>query len=131
MALGTNKLQGSFRHPDRLPSTTSEKGQASLKESWIGIVFTLVGAALGAMVVQQLDPDFLETGHSGIAAAGIFLHPVFQKFGFQRNTLPKLSSRFLLYPVRPWTGIFMTGFFGPGTGSFWDHGLLWCCWGIT
>jgi uncharacterized membrane protein YfcA len=59
LALGTNKLQGSF---GTFSSAFNyiRKGKADLNRSYAGILFTLIGAMLGAWVIQQLEADFLK-----------------------------------------------------------------------
>ncbi len=121
LALGTNKLQGSF---GTLTAAFNyiRKGQASLKASWIGIVFTLVGAAIGAMVVQQLDSDFLEPVIPVLLLL-VFLYTLFSKnLGFKEHA-PRLSARFFFILFGLGLG-FYDGFFGPGTGSFWTMAFM-------
>jgi uncharacterized membrane protein YfcA len=58
-ALGTNKLQATFGSA----SASWHYAQAKtvrLQDCTRGFVLTLVGAALGALAVQQLDPSFLK-----------------------------------------------------------------------
>jgi hypothetical protein len=115
-ALGTNKLQACFGSG----SATwhyAQGGAVKLRECRRGFVITLVGAALGAFVVQNVDPDLL------------------------RKAIPVLLILVAIYTVcKPDLGAverharmpevtfdlvfglaigFYDGFFGPGTGTFW------------
>ena len=56
--LGTNKLQSSFGSGSAM-FTFHRSGTVSLAESRVGILFTAVGAALGTVTVQRLDPALL------------------------------------------------------------------------
>jgi uncharacterized membrane protein YfcA len=59
LALGTNKLQGCFGTASASYNYV-RKGKVNLKESYVGITFTFVGAALGTWTIQQMDAAFLE-----------------------------------------------------------------------
>ncbi|MGD9224818.1 MAG: TSUP family transporter, partial [Desulfobacteraceae bacterium] len=58
-ALGTNKLQGTF---GTLSASYNyiRSGKVDLNESVAGIVFTFIGAAAGAWLIQSLDPGLLK-----------------------------------------------------------------------
>jgi uncharacterized membrane protein YfcA len=121
MALGTNKFQSSFG------SITSalryhRKKLFTLKDTWIGILFTLIGALAGTILIQLIDGNFL------MKAIPLFLLLIF----IYTLLSPKLGvsdkqvriSKYIFYPL---TGIvlgFYDGFFGPGTGSFWTIALV-------
>jgi len=121
LALGTNKLQACF---GSITSTTRyyHKGLFTFKETWLGIVFTLIGALIGTILIQLINADFL------MKAIPLFLLAVFLYTLFS----PKLGatdrqvnmSKLVFFPI---TGIllgFYDGFFGPGTGSFWTIALV-------
>ncbi len=121
LALGTNKLQGSF---GTLAAAFNyvKKGEASLKEAWVGIVFTLLGSAMGAVVVQQLNPAFLEPVIPVLLLL-VFVYTLFSKNLGQKDGPPRLSHGvfFALFGL----GLgFYDGFFGPGTGSFWTMAFM-------
>lgn len=121
LALGTNKFQGSF---GTLSASYNyiRKGQANLKESGVGIVFTLTGAGLGAGLIQQLDPGFLKN-LIPVLLMVVFLYTLLNKqLGFKRrDALMPRQWFFMLFGL----GLgFYDGFFGPGTGSFWTAALL-------
>ena len=121
LALGTNKLQGSF---GTLSSSYNyiRKGKASLKDSWVGIVATFVGAILGAWLIQRLDPSFLQK-LIPILLVAVFVYTLFSsKLGFEARKA--LVSKGLFFTVTGLALGFYDGFFGPGTGSFWTAALL-------
>lgn len=121
LALGTNKLQGSF---GTFSSALNyiRKGKADLKRSFPGILFTLTGAVSGAWVIQQLDADFLKP-LIPILLAMVFVYTLFSpRLGYtSRQSLMPERPFFILFGV----GLgFYDGFFGPGAGSFWTAALL-------
>ena len=124
LALGTNKLQGSF---GTLTSSFNyiRKGQASLKESWMGIVFTFAGAAAGAVLVQQLDPDFLAPVIP-ILLLMVFIYTLVSRNLGVTAGIPECPMGFFLL-FSGWGWGFMTDFSvrGQVPSGPWD---LWCCW---
>jgi uncharacterized membrane protein YfcA len=121
LALGTNKLQGSF---GTLSSAFNyiRKGKADLRKSATGIIFTLIGAMLGAWVIQQLEPAFLKP-IIPILLAIVFFYTLFSpRLGFTpRDAIMSERLFFALFGM----GLgFYDGFFGPGAGSFWTAALL-------
>ena len=122
VALGTTKLQGSF---GTLSASYNyiRKGQASLKGAFSGIIFTFIGASIGALVVQQIDPEIIKPVIP-VLLFGVFIYLLFSKnLGFKDNR-PKMAELpfYLVFGL----GLgFYDGFFGPGTGSFWTVGLMY------
>lgn len=121
IALGTNKLQGSF---GTLSASYNyiKKGVVKLDESLTGILFTLFGAILGAVTIQHMEAEFIK-GLIPILLFFVFIYTLFSKDLGHGSSNPKMSQRlfFLLFGL----GLgFYDGFFGPGTGSFWTAGLL-------
>jgi uncharacterized protein len=121
LALGTNKLQGCF---GTLSSSYHyiRSGTVDLKAVLVGIVFTLVGAGIGAWLIQRLDPGFIK--HLiPLLLLVVFVYTLFSKeLGYERRdaVMPK-SLFFFIFGV----GLgFYDGFFGPGTGTFWMAALL-------
>lgn len=116
LALGTNKLQGSF---GTLTATFnySRNGLVGIQETVAGIVFTAVGAGLGTVAIQHLPGDILKH------IIPVLLLTVF----FYILLSPDLGSRDVRAQLPPAVfycvfGLalgFYDGFFGPGTGSFW------------
>jgi uncharacterized membrane protein YfcA len=121
LALGTNKLQGCF---GTLSASYNyiRKGKADLHESYVGILFTLIGAGLGAWFIQRLDPGFIK--HIiPVLLTFVFVYTLFSKhLGFEsRDAVMPKRLFFTLFGL----GLgFYDGFFGPGTGSFWTAVLL-------
>lgn len=121
IALGTNKLQGSF---GTLSASYNyiKKGVVKLNESLIGILFTLIGAILGAVTIQHMDAGFIK-GLIPVLLLFVFIYTLFSKNLGQGSSNPKIPQHlfFLLFGL----GLgFYDGFFGPGTGSFWTAALL-------
>jgi len=121
VALGTNKLQAAFGSG----SATWHYAAArivSLSDCKRCFLFTLLGAALGAIVVQRVDPSFLRRLIPVLlllVAAYTGLNP---RLGDQdlrpriRRASFDLAFGFLLG--------FYDGFFGPGTGTFWTMAYM-------
>jgi uncharacterized membrane protein YfcA len=115
-ALGTNKLQAVFGSA----SATWHYGRAGLidfRNAATGVVFTAIGAALGALMVQRFRPDFLRViiPFLLIAIAAYFLFR--PRLGDADARLRMKSAPFHFMFGLPLG--FYDGFFGPGTGSFW------------
>ena len=115
-ALGTNKLQASFGSASAAGHYALARA-VSLPECRRGFIFTLVGAAAGALTVQHMDPVFLRKAIPVLlmlVAVYVLLKP---SLG-EQDASPRLA--------RPWFELsfgvalgFYDGFFGPGTGTFW------------
>ena len=115
-ALGTNKLQASFGSASAAGHYALARAVA-LSECRRGFIFTLVGAAAGALTVQHMDPVFLRKAIPVLlmlVAVYVLLKP---SLG-EQDASPRLA--------RPWFDLsfgaalgFYDGFFGPGTGTFW------------
>jgi len=121
MVLGTNKFQASFGSFSSVYNYT-RKGVVLIRECFTGIFFTIVGAALGAFLVQQLNPDFIKQLIPFLLIP-IVLYTLFSNsFGESRKAKVQENLFFLI------TGIvlgFYDGFFGPGTGSFWTAAIVY------
>ena len=116
LALGTNKFQSSFGS-FTASMYYSRRGVVDAKSAKLGIVCTVIGAALGAWTVQMLESDVL-SDIVPFLLLGIALYAFFTPRLGETHTVPKISER-TFYVL---TGIalgFYDGFFGPGVGSFW------------
>jgi uncharacterized membrane protein YfcA len=120
-ALGTNKLQASFGSG----SATWHYAQAktvSLRDCGRGFALCFVGAALGALAVRQLNPDFLRRAIPVLlVAVGLYMlfHPRLGASDLHPR-LPRASFDILFG-----LGLgFYDGFFGPGTGTFWTMAAM-------
>ena len=121
LALGTNKLQGTF---GTLSSSINyiRSGKVDLSEMVSGIIFTFIGAALGAWLIQLLDPGFIK--HLiPIMLLAVFFYTIWSKdLGIEpKNAVMGKGTFFFLFGMA--LG-FYDGFFGPGTGSFWTVALM-------
>ena len=121
-ALGTNKLQASFG------SGSAAWHYAQLKivaprECLLGVVFTVIGAAAGTLVVQSLSNAALERVVP-VALLAIATYMIFKpKFG-TGDSHPRLAANWF-YPAAGLVLGFYDGFLGPGTGSFWAVAFIW------
>ena len=115
-ALGTNKLQATcgsgsaawhYAHAKTVP----------LKDCGRGFVFSLIGAALGTMAVQRLDPTALKRAIPALLIV-VALIVLFRPQLGNTDAPPRIPR--LWFDVLFGLGIgFYDGFFGPGTGTFW------------
>jgi len=116
VALGTNKLQGTF---GTLSSSYNyiRKGEVRLASCLSGILYTFLGAVAGSWAVQVIAPGFIQLLIPFLLFF-VLLYTIFSpKLGYQ-DLKPKLSQNvfYLIFGL----GLgFYDGFFGPGTGSFW------------
>jgi uncharacterized membrane protein YfcA len=120
-ALGTNKLQGSF---GTLSASYNyiKKGVVQFNESVSGIIFTLIGAALGAWAIQMMKAGFIER-LIPVLLLFVFFYTLFTRNLDQGSGNPRMPT--LLFYLTFGLGLgFYDGFFGPGTGSFWTAALL-------
>lgn len=121
VALGVNKLQGTFG-TFSASFNFVQKRQVSVKACGFGIFMTLVGAVLGAWMVQRLDPQFL-SWLAPILLFLVLLYTVFSRGVGDVERSPKVGRRVFFVLFGPVLG-FYDGFFGPGAGAFWTSG---CC----
>lgn len=121
LALGTNKLQGTFGTLSSSYNYLINK-KVDLAGSLTGIIYTFIGAAFGAWLIQRLNPGFIK--HIiPILLAGVFVYMLFsKKLGFKRRDA--LMSKGWFFAGFGLSLGFYDGFFGPGTGSFWTAALL-------
>lgn len=121
IALATNKLQSSFGS-----FTASlnfiKKGLVSLKDVYMGIIFTFIGACLGTYSILLVDASLLSK-IIPIMLVIIFLYTFFTpKLGKEdRHHILKPNLFYLIFGIS--IG-FYDGFFGPGTGSFWTIAIV-------
>ncbi|MDX1808084.1 MAG: TSUP family transporter [Sulfurospirillaceae bacterium] len=121
MALATNKLGSSFG------SFTASinfirKGLVSFKEVYLGVIFTFIGAVIGAKTILLVDASILNK-IIPVMLVAIFLYTLLNPaFGHldKANRLKK-PVFFLIFGIL--IG-FYDGFFGPGTGNFWTIALV-------
>ncbi len=116
IALGTNKFQSSFG------SFTASlyywrKGLVDLQKARAGILFTFIGATIGAWAVQQLQTEILND-IIPVLLCIIALYTILTPSLGYRERVPRIGAGLFFV----FAGIafgFYDGFFGPGVGSFW------------
>ncbi len=115
-ALGTNKLQATFGSGSAMLHF-ARAGTVDLRECAAGIAWTALGAGLGSLAVQTLDPAFLRRAIPLLLMAialAMLLSPRLGQEDVRRRI--KNTPFFLLFGLS--LG-FYDGFFGPGAGTFW------------
>jgi hypothetical protein len=122
-ALGTNKLQASFGSG----SATwhyAQAGTVPLRDCVWGFALSFLGAALGALVVQQVDPSFLRRAIPGMLVAIAVYMLVKPQLG-TKDLHPRMARGW--FDVLFGLGLgFYDGFLGPGTGTFWTMAFVLC-----
>ena len=120
-ALATNKLQGSFGTLTAVVNF-SRKGMIKYSDALTGIVFTLIGAALGTALILVLNPEILKI-IIPFLLIGIFIYTLLMpKVGEEdRHTRMNVRAFYVIFGLI--LG-FYDGFFGPGAGSFWTFALI-------
>lgn len=121
MALGTNKLQGTF---GSFTATVnySRKGLVSIREIPMGIAWTAIGAVTGTISVQWVNATFL-SHLILILLVGVFLYTLASP-GMGKTDAQAVMTRPLFFTLAGFGLGFYDGFFGPGTGSFWTVALV-------
>jgi len=115
-ALGTNKLQAVFGS-GAATWHYSRAGLFDFRECAAGVLFTAMGAVLGAVAAQRLHPDFLRLVIQFLLIA-IALYVLFRPTLGDLDVHPRMKSATFHFVFGLALG-FYDGFFGPGTGSFW------------
>lgn len=114
--LGTNKLQATFGS-GTATWHYAEAGTVELRDCTRSFLVTFVAAALGALAVQQVGPEFLRKAIPillVVVAVYLVLKPQLGERDLHaRMPRPAFDLTFGLLIG------FYDGFFGPGTGTFW------------
>lgn len=121
LALSTNKLQGVFGSFTATLNFT-KKGLIDYKECFVGIVFTFIGAAIGATLILFLNANFLKIIIPFLLIA-IFIYTLFMPKIGESDRAAKMNER-LFYVIFGLILGFYDGFFGPGAGSFWMFAMV-------
>lgn len=121
VALGTNKFQASFGSFTATYYYVRHK-VVTLSEVRFGIVFTLIGAALGAWSVQQIDSSILNQVIPFLLLIIVIYTLVTPKFG-DVDRRPRISVS-AFYCIAGLSLGFYDGFFGPGVGAFWAMAIV-------
>ncbi|QEM69417.1 TSUP family transporter [Geobacter sp. FeAm09] len=120
-ALGTNKLQASFGSGSAM-LTFVRSGTVRLDDCRAGIAYTAIGAALGTITVQMLDPALLRHAIPWLLVAIVLYTLLTPRLGYE-----DIHARVKPGPFFFAAGLvlgFYDGFLGPGTGSFWVMALM-------
>jgi hypothetical protein len=115
-ALGTNKFQSMFGSLTSSHSYLKQR-DVTLRAAIWGIIFTAVGAAAGAGIVQLIHADILGWIIPFMLLA-ILLYIIFSPDLGHVDTVARWRP-FFFYLLFGFSIGFYDGFFGPGTGSFW------------
>ncbi len=116
MVLGTNKFQASFGSLTAAYYYTERK-VVPLRDATPGVFWTLIGAAGGTYLVEQVHPDALGW-IIPFLLLGIAIYMAFSP-GSAFTERPPLMTRRWFYSIFGLLLGFYDGFFGPGVGSFW------------
>jgi len=121
LVLGTNKFQSVFG------SCTAAfyylKYQlANWKDAKWGVLFTIIGAALGTFVVSFISNEFLAYLMPFFLMLMAIYMLIYKKLGIvEKKARLGVMATFVILGL----GLgFYDGFFGPGTGNFWAIGLI-------
>jgi uncharacterized membrane protein YfcA len=129
LALGTNKLQATCGSGSAAWHYAQAKA-VPLDDCVRGFMFSLVGAAIGTLVVEHIDPSFLRRAIPLLLASVAVYLLLRPKLGEEDRHARMPRPLFdLLFGL----GIgFYDGFFGPGTGTFWAMAyVLWLGFNLT
>ncbi|MBP3224053.1 TSUP family transporter [Campylobacter sp. VBCF_06 NA8] len=121
LALGTNKLQGTFGTFSAALNFTL-KGLVDPRKIALAIVCTLIGAFIGTRVVLLIDAKFLNYIIPVLLLA-LFIYTVLSPNLGESERAAKMSKN-LFYVLFGLLLGFYDGFFGPGAGSFWTFALV-------
>jgi len=121
IALGTNKLQASFGSGSAT-LTFIRSGTVNPGDCRTGIIFTALGAALGTLTVQFLDPGLLRRVIPWLLITIVCYTLVTPRLGFE-DIRPRMQQGPFFLAAGLLLG-FYDGFLGPGTGSFWVMALI-------
>lgn len=122
-ALGTNKIQSTCGSGSAAWHY-ARAGAVPLRDCGRAFVFSLIGAALGTIVVLRVDPSFLRRAIP-ILLIAVALYVLLRPQLGAQDIHPRMGRR--SFDVIFGLGIgFYDGFFGPGTGTFWTMAYMLC-----
>lgn len=119
--LGTNKFQASFGSFTASAYYTRHN-VVNLRDALPGILFTAVGSAAGALLVQQISPDVLREFIPYVLLV-ILLYVLLKPDIGSAESAP-LMGRVKFYALAGLAFGFYDGFFGPGVGTFWTMAFM-------
>lgn len=120
-ALGTNKLQATFGSGSAAWHYAQAK-TVCLPDCVRAFVLTLIGAGLGAWVVQLIDPSFLRRTIP-ILLIAVALYVLLKPQLGSQDLHPRMGRLSFDLTFGLLIG-FYDGFFGPGTGTFWAMAFM-------
>ncbi len=120
-ALGTNKLQACFGSGSAM-MTFIRSGTVSINECRTGILFTALGASLGTVTVQMLNPDLLRHIIPWLLITIVIYIILNPRVGFH-DIHPRMQQGPFYFSAGLALG-FYDGFLGPGTGTFWVMAII-------
>ncbi len=116
VALGTNKMQAVFGSGGAA-AHYAHAGTVDLRDCVGGFTLSLIGAGLGALAVQQIQPSLLRRVIP-VLLISIALYMLLRPRLGDKDVHPRMPR--FAFDVLFGLGIgFYDGFFGPGTGTFW------------
>ena len=120
-ALATNKLQSSCGSFTAAINYT-KRGLMNPRELITGLLFSFIGAVIGAVAVQLFQASFLENLIIVMLVVLFVYTALSPQLGFTQQE-QKIKKGFFYTLFGLLIG-FYDGFFGPGTGSFWTIALV-------
>jgi uncharacterized membrane protein YfcA len=120
-ALGTNKLQATFGSSSA-SWHYAQAGALDFKDCLRGFILSLVGAALGALAVQAVDPSFLKRAIP-VLLIGVAVYTMLKPKLGAEDLHPRMRRAAFDVSFGLVLG-FYDGFFGPGAGTFWTMAFM-------
>jgi len=120
-ALGTNKLQATFGSASAAWHY-AQAGTVPPRDCTRGFLLSFIGAVLGTLVVQQVDPSFLKRTIPVLLLAVALYTLLRPKLGAE-DLHPRMARGAFDLIFGLLIG-FYDGFFGPGTGTFWAMAFM-------
>ena len=121
VALGTSKLQSSFGSGSAA-FHYAHAGTVDLKDCKRAFIFAAIGAALGTLTVQRIDPQFLSRFMPILLGAVAFYTLLKPELG--SADAHARMSRFAFEATFIFGIAYYDGFFGPGAGTFWTMAFV-------
>ena len=123
VALGTNKLQAAVGSGSAAWHYARAK-TVPLEDCARGFVLSLLGAALGTLAVERMDPSFLKR-FIPILLLMVAIYTLLKPGLGDKDLRPRLAREWFDLTFGLGLG-FYDGFFGPGTGTFWTMAFMLC-----
>ncbi len=123
VALGTNKLQAAVGSGSAAWHYARAK-TVPLEDCARGFALSLLGAALGTLAVERVDPSFLKR-FIPILLLMVAIYTLLKPGLGDKDLRPRLAREWFDLAFGLGLG-FYDGFFGPGTGTFWTMAFMLC-----